>query len=147
MIYELKLYAFAIVILQKCWNIKTFLTKNFLNQEHQEYKYFLQSLLLNGGDKVYIHGDTLRLAFMHCIKVHSVSGTRVWLIFCGDIKNIALLCFTQTVQQFLSNLGVFIIFSKHNWKDLYCLNSPHFERIARGYIFAFKTHPIQDRDF
>ena len=65
------------VILQKCWNIKTFLSTNFLNQEHQEYKYFLQSLLLNGGDKVYIHGDTLRLAFMHCIKVHSVSGTRV----------------------------------------------------------------------
>ena len=135
--------------------MNVFFYKNILKLEYgnvyfnwlediREYKYFLQSLLLNVCNRNLFSYRYFETSSDLCLRVHSDLYTYVWLTSREDIKNIALICLCM-VEQFelfptlmLVFPFLFSLFSKHNWRELCCSNSSRFEMIGCDYnIFAF----------
>ena len=60
------------------------------------------------------------------------------------------LCMVQQFELFPTLMllfpFLFSFFSKHIWRELYCLNSSRYEMIGCGYIFAFSAQPLQSQN-
>ena len=105
-------------------------------EDIREYKYFLQSLLLNVCNRNLFSCQHFETSSDLLFKSSLWFGYMSRLTSCGDINNITLLCLCM-VEQFelfptlmLVFPFLFSLFSKHNWRELCCSNSFRFEMIV-----------------